>query len=276
MISSLIIVFREVLEMALVLGVLLAATRGMPSSRRWIGLGVAGGALGALVVAIFMEQLEMAFEGEGEFLFNAVVLFLASVLIAWTVLWMSRHGREIAERMKAVGSSVKSGELPTTALAVVSFAAVMREGSEAVFFLFGAAETVDSDGWSFLFGGILGALVALAIGALLYLGLVRIPVGRLLSVVGWLLILLAAGMASQAALNLVIIDWLPSLVDEVWDSSEWLPVESFAGELLRVLVGYDDRPSGMQLLVFVAALGVIVALQRYCCRSPSSGKSMRA
>lgn len=262
MVSSLIIVFREVLEMALVLGVLLAATKGMPSSRRWIGLGVAGGALGALFVALFMEQLEMAFDGEGEFLFNACVLFLASILITWTVLWMSQHGREISEHMKSVGSSVKSGELPTTALAVVSFAAVMREGSEAVFFLFGAAETVDSDGWGFLTGGLLGAVSALVIGALLYLGLMRLPVGKMLSVVGWLLMLLAAGMASQAALNLVIIDWLPPLIEMVWDASGWLPDESFFGEVLRVLVGYDDQPSGMQLLVFVLALVVIVALQR--------------
>lgn len=269
MVSSLIIVFREVLEMALVLGVLLAATKGMASSRRWIGLGVAGGALGALIVAFFMEQLEMAFDGEGEFIFNAAVLLLASALITWTVLWMSHHGREIAEHMKSVGSSVKSGELPFTALALVSFAAVMREGSEAVFFLFGAAEAVDSDGWNFLIGGVIGALSALVIGVLLYLGLMRIPVGRMLSVAGWLLMLLAAGMASQAALNLVIIDWLPPLVDMVWDTSAWLPDESFIGELLRVLVGYDDQPNGMQLLVFVVALGLIVALQRFYQRTAS-------
>jgi len=104
---------------------------------------------------------------------------------------------------------------------------------------------------------------ALFIWVFVLLGLVRFPVGRVLFVVGWLLMRLAAGMASQAALNLVVIEWLPPLIEAVWDSSTWLPVDSFAGELLRVLVGYDDQPSGMQLLVFVAALSSIVALQHF-------------
>lgn len=135
MIAALVIVFREMLEMALVVGILLAATRGMPDSRRWIGAGVCGGLTGALFFGLFMGQLESSFAGNGEFIFNAVVLSLASVLIAWTVFWMSRHGHELSGRLKQTGASVREGKLPYTALAVVALSAVMREGSEAVFSL---------------------------------------------------------------------------------------------------------------------------------------------
>jgi len=260
MISSLVIVFREMLEMVLVVGVLMAATRGLSGSRYWIGMGVFGGLLGALFFGLFMEQMEASFDGDGEFVFNAVILFLASILIAWTVFWMNKHGREISQHMKEVGGSVQAGDLPYTALAIVALSAVMREGSEALFFLFGAAQSAQADGWSMLIGGLLGAGSAMAIGALLYFGLARIPVKQLFSVAGWLLMLLAAGMASQATSNLVVIDLLPPLMDPMWNTSSILPSESLLGELLHVLIGYDDQPTGSQVIVFALSLAVMITL----------------
>jgi len=257
MMASMVIVFREMLEMVLVIGVLLAVTGGMTAARYRIVWGVVSGLCGAVVVALLMEQMENAFDGDGEFLFNAVVLFLAAIMLAWTVLWMSRHGREVSTKLKRVGVSVTEGTSPQTALLVVSFAAVMREGSEAVFFLFGAARTVPEDGGMFLLGGILGAAVALLLGCVMYVGLVRIPVQRLFRVAGWLLMLLAAGMASQAVWNLVVIGRLPALIDPVWNLAAWLPQDSLFGELLHVMVGYDEAPSGMQLLVFLLFLGAL-------------------
>jgi len=257
MIASLVIVFREMLEMVLVVGVLLAATRNLPGSRLWIALGSGAGLLGAGFFGVFMEQMEASFGGDGEFLFNAILLLLAATLIAWTVLWMSRHGREASLRMQQVGKSVGSGELPFLSLAVVAMAAVMREGSEAVFFLFGAAQGTGDDSWSMLLGGSMGAVAAIALGTLLYLGMVRIPMKALFSVVGWMLMLLAAGMASQAAWNLVAIEWLPAIIDPLWNSAALLSQESLPGELLHILIGYDEAPSAMQVIVFIVSLAVM-------------------
>ncbi|MDX8395886.1 MAG: FTR1 family protein [Mariprofundaceae bacterium] len=263
MISSMVIVFREMLEMALVIGVLLVATRGMPGSRRWIGAGMAIGASVAIALGLFMEELENSFDGDGEFLFNAIVLSIASVLIAWTVIWMSQHGREMTARMKHVGKSVAEGDMPYRALAVVSMAVVMREGAEAVFFLFGAA-SAGVEAASMLTGSIMGVLLGLILGVIVYRGLLRIPLDYVFSVVGWVLIFLAAGMASQAAFNLVLIDMLPELIESVWNTSSLLSQESAVGELLHVLVGYDENPSGMQLLVFVLFFTVLVGFRRFC------------
>ena len=256
MLSALIIVFREVLEMSMVLGMLYAATKGVAGCSRWISGGALIGLMGALIVAYFMEALEMAVEGAGEFIFNAVVLSIASLLLAWTVIWMRKHGREMSMRMREVGSSVAEGQTPMFSLLMVSFAAVMREGSEAVFFLFGAMQTSGTDE-SVLIGGLLGLLSGAALGILLYQGLVRLPMQHLFQVMGVLLILLASGMASQAALNLVIVDVLPPVVDTLWDSSFILTQESFLGSVLHVMVGYDDQPTGMQMIVFVITLAVI-------------------
>ncbi len=263
MISALVIVFREMLEMALVLGVLLAATRGMPGTRRWIGMGSLAGAGGATLFAVFMSDVENSFTGNGEFLLNAGLLMLASILIAWTVIWMSRHGREMAAHMHHIGQSVVEGELPKTALALVSMAAVMREGGEAVFFLFGAVQSIQDNGFNVLLGGVLGILSGALVGYIIYKGLVHIPLKYVFGVVGWIMIFLAAGMASQAVQNLVLIDVLPPLMDPIWNSSGWLPADSFIGEILHVMIGYTDQPSGMQMLIFSLALIVIASLNRY-------------
>ena len=179
MISAMVIVFREVLEMTLILGVLLAATRGVTHSRQWIGFGALVGLMGAVVVALFMDEMESSMNGDGELVFNAVVLSLAAIMMAWTVLWMSQHGREMSARMKQVGSSVLEGELPITALFFVALSAVMREGSEAVFFLFGAAQAISTDGWNMLWGSLLGLLAGATVGFILYHSLIRIPVRQL-------------------------------------------------------------------------------------------------
>ncbi len=262
MLSALVIVFREMLEMALVIGVLLAATRGLAGSRAWIGLGIAGGLFGAVVVAVFMEELESSISGSGEFIFNAGVLLTAALLIAWTVIWMSEHGQQMSARMRQIGASVSEGGLPSTALALVALSAVMREGSEAVFFLFGAVRTVPTDGWSLFIGGLLGAGAALAIGSVLYLGLSRIPLKRLFSVASWLLMFMAAGMVSEAAANLVIIEWLPALGERLWDISGLLSTQNLFGDFLHVLIGYDPAPSGIQLLAYGLALTIMVTLYR--------------
>ena len=270
MIAALVIVFREMLEMALVVGLLLAATSGMAGARRWIAAGVGAGLMGALFFGLFMEQMEAAFEGNGEFIFNAVVLLLASLLLAWTVFWMGRHGHEISGHIQQTGAAVREGGLPCTALAIIALSAVMREGSEAVFFLYGAAMGAGQDGTQMLWGGLIGSGAALAVGAVAYLGLVRVPLRKLFTVSGWLLMLLAAGMASQASWNLVAIEWLPPVVDVLWNSSALLSEESLPGQLLQVMIGYDDEPTGLQVIVFFAALAAMMAVNSYLQRHPSS------
>ena len=257
MFDAALIMFRETLEMALVLGVLFAAVRGIARARLAIWAGAAGGVVLAVLLGIFMEQMESALAGDGEFVFNACVLVLASILLGWTVIWMQRHGREIAARLRQTGEAVARAEAPLWALAGASFAAVAREGSEAAFFLFSAAQASGAEAWSLELGGLLGAGAAALLGWLLYRGVVRLPVGRALTVAGWLLVFIAAGMASQAAWNLVLIGWLPALGAPVWDLSDWLARDSSLGTLLRVLIGYDDAPSPMQVIVFVLALGML-------------------
>ena len=137
MLGALIIVFREVIEAGLIVGIVMAATRGVPDRSRWIMIGIGAGVLGAAIVAMFAGAISEAFQGAGQELFNASVLGVAVIMLMWHNAWMARHGREIADEMRRVGTAVSEGAKPLTALAIVVGLAVLREGSEVVLFLYG-------------------------------------------------------------------------------------------------------------------------------------------
>jgi high-affinity iron transporter len=262
MLPTLIIVFREVLEAGLVVGIVLAASRGVPRRSLWISGGVGAGALSAIVVAAFASWIAAAVEGVGQELFNATILFAAVAMLGWHNIWMSRHGRELAANATRIGREVLSGARPLYALALVVGIAVLREGSEIVLFLYSIAVSGANSATSMIAGGVLGLAAGIGAGAAIYFGLLTIPLRHLFAVTSWLILLLAAGMASQGAAFLVQADLLPALGNNIWDTSFLLTERSVAGQLLHVLVGYTARPAGVQLLFYVATLIGIGGLMR--------------
>src|SRR6266550_452131 len=104
MFGALVIVFREVIEAGLIIGIVLAATRGVGGRGQWVAGGVVAGALGAGIVALFAEAIADAFEGSGQELFNASVLGAAVLMLMWHAAWMARHGREMAAEMADDGA----------------------------------------------------------------------------------------------------------------------------------------------------------------------------
>jgi high-affinity iron transporter len=251
-----VLVFREVLEAALVISIVCAATRGMRGRGWWVNGGVMAGIIGAVIVALFAGQIADAVEGTGQELFNAGVLLAAVAMLAWHAIWMAHHGRELAAQMRGVGNAVQQGQQPITVLLIVVALAVLREGSEIVLFLFGmsAGGTQATD---MAIGSAGGLLAGVVLGAGMYFGLLRVPVKHFFTVTNWLILLLAAGMAAQAAGYLIQADVLPALGNAVWDTSKVLSDERGVGQVLHTLIGYDARPAGMQV-VFYVVTGVLI------------------
>lgn len=268
MLGSALIVFREVLEAALIVGIVLAATRGVPNRSAWVAAGVAGGLCVAGLVALFADAIAGAAEGFGQEFFNAGVLFTAVIMLTWHQVWMSRHGREMSGQMNNLGRAVREGGTSLSALAVVIGAAIMREGSEAVLFLYGIAATDKGGGAQLLAGGLMGVVGGALCGWGLYAGLLKIPAKWLFGVTGWMIILLAAGMASQGAAFLVQAGVLPALGEQLWNSSFVLTRDSSLGKVMHTLIGYDDRPAGIQLVFYVATVLTIVGLARWVASRP--------
>ena len=267
MLANLVLVFREVLEAALIISIVAAATRGVSGRGLWISGGVLVGLLGAAIVAGFAGAIGDSMSGMGQEWFNAGILLAAVVMISWHVVWMARHSRELAAQMKSVGLAVSQGSRPMTALLVVVALAVLREGSEVVLFGYGLMASGASMG-SLLVGGLLGLALGSVLGLALYFGLLKIPVRHFFSATNALLILLAAGLASSAAGKLVQADALPTLADQLWDSSWLLSDDSVLGRVMHALVGYTAQPSGIQM-VFYAATVLLLLVGMRLSRAPA-------
>ena len=267
MLGALIIVFREVIEAGLIVGIVMAATRGVAGRGRWVATGVGGGVLGAGIVAMFAGVISDAFQGAGQELFNASILGVAVIMLMWHNAWMARHGREIADQMRRVGTEVSEGSKPLTALAVVVGLAVLREGSEVVLFLYGIMASGTS-GSALFAGGLLGIAAGAAFTALTYYGLLAIPNRYIFSVTSWLIALLAAGMAAQAVQFLNNAGLVVALDRTLWDTSWLLSEKSIFGRLLHTLIGYIDQPTEMQLLVYITTLIAMFLLMRIARYSP--------
>jgi len=268
MLASLLIVFREVLEAGLIVGIVLAATKGVARRGLWVAYGVVGGVLGACVVAAFAGELSNMFAGSGQELFNATVLLLAVAMLTWHNVWMAGHGRAMAQDMKRVGAEVSAGDRTLAALAVVVGVAVLREGSEVVLFLYGIASQGGTTNAALLAGGALGLFAGACVTAAMYFGLLAIPAGKLFNVTAWLITLLAAGMAAQAVLFLQQAGYFQFWMSGLWDTSWILPqggqsIIGLIGQMLHTLVGYSDSPDGLQLAVYLATVAVIVGLTRW-------------
>ncbi len=260
MVAALLIVFREVLEAALVVSIVAAATVEVEGRIKWILGGIGAGIIGSLLVAGFADQIAEAAEGVGQEIFNASVLFAAVLLLSWHNIWMAKHGKEIAAHVGRVGEQVKDGAEPMYALATVVGVAILREGSEIVLFMYGIAASANSSFSEMALGSAMGLAAGVALGMVLYFGLLRIPLRYFFSVTSWMILLLAAGMAANGANFLNQADILPALGYGVWDTSWLLPDNSFLGEILHVLIGYTAQPSGIQIVFYALVILIVGGL----------------
>ncbi len=266
MLASLLVVFREALEAGLIIGIILAATQGVPARLRWIAAGALAGLAGAGMLAVCAGALSDLFDGTGQEIFTAAVLCIAVLMLGWHVTWMAAHARGLSAQMRAVGQDVRLGKRSLVALAVVVGLAVVREGAEIVLFIYGIAMSGQQSAAGLLAGGVCGLALAVAASYALYRGLTVLPLHRLFSVTNGLIVLLAAGMAGQAASILHSADLLPGWGERIWSTAWLIPDGGIAGRALHALVGYAAQPCGVQLAAWGVTLLVLATASRLAAR----------
>ncbi|WP_375465773.1 FTR1 family protein [uncultured Methylobacterium sp.] len=262
MIGAFVIAFREVIEAGLIISIVLAATRGIPGRGRWVALGIVGGLAGAALAAAFAERISDAFEGAGQDLLNAAVLIVAVLMLVWHNTWMSAHGRALASELRAAGEAVRSGQRAAVALALVVGAAILREGAELVLFLYGLVASGTS-GADLQVGALAGVAVGVLLSGVSYFGLAAIPSRHVFSVTSGLIVFLAAGLAAQAAQFLSNAGVATGFDQVLWNTSGLIPENGWAGRVLHALVGYTDRPTALQGIIYVATVLVMIGLMQW-------------
>lgn len=255
LIDSVVVVLREGLEFALLVGVLLAAGAHTGQAGRWLRAAVPAGLAGAAAFAAAMRPLSEWFGGVGYELANATLHIVVYGLLLGCIALLAGHRHR---------SSAPFAWLAGCATAV----AMTREVSEILLYLsaFVGRPQAQPD---LLLGSLLGAGVGFSLGALLYYLLRELParIGRPVLLV--LLALVGGGMWSQATALLVQADWLPARAP-LWDSSAWLPEGSLPGQLLYALIGYEATPGPWQVGLTAASVTLALALAAVVARRPSA------
>jgi high-affinity iron transporter len=258
MFATALIVFRESLEAALFIGIVAAATRGLPGRSRWLTGGVAVGAAGALLMAFLAQNISTWMDGIGQDVVNIIVLSLALCMLLWHCVWVATHTKEMVAEARQLGGAVQEGQRKPWALLVAVALAVLREGAETVLFVGGSLTGTAGEPASAVLGaGLLGLVAGAAVGIAIYAGLTRIPTRHVFSVTNLFIALLAGSLASQLARALAQAGFIEAWSSPLWDTSGLLAQDSALGTLLHALAGYDAQPTGVQLLFYAAALAFI-------------------
>lgn len=263
MLQTATIVFREILEIALVLGIVMAATRGLKGQGIIAALGLLIGFAGAALIAFFTDSISQAIDGVGQEVFNAGVLFVAVGFLGWTVVWMKRHAREMARNINQMGQDVMKGKRPYYILIGVIALATFREGAEIVLFTYGMTASGAISLSDVFVGGLIGLAGGTVVGAMLYYGLLKAVKRHLFTVTSWMLIFLTAGMAAQGANFLIAAGMLPELHPQVWNTANVIAPDGLLGEVLSVLIGYSARPTGMEFVFYVVTFLIIATAYKF-------------
>ncbi len=257
MLQIAIVVFREILEISLILGILTAATKEINGRTKWLIGGLSFGIIASLILAFFTDRISETLDGMGQEFFNGLILISAAFMIGWTVLWMQKHAKSISGELKRLSNSVREGKKPLYVLAVVVFLSVLRESAEIVLFTYSYFVSGTSLN-EIIFGLIVGIALGSAAGLALYFGIVKAFGKYFFIVTTWLLVFLCAGIAAQGIGFWTNAGILPALANPAFDASEILSQQSVLGKLLNMFFGYIDQPSGMQLIVYFVSLASLI------------------
>ena len=253
------IVFRETLEAALFVGIIAAATRGVPHRMRWLWLGMVAGVVGSTVLASTMGEISTWADGIGQDIVAAVILSIALPMLAWHCIWVSSRPSVMVEQAKRMGVSAAQGRQTLWALAIAVALSVLREGAETVLFVAGLSVRANESQAELVLSTLLGLGLGGLLGWLMYAGLGRVKPQRLFVITNTLILLLAGSLASQLAKTVNQAGWVDWLGDRAWDISGVISNDSVLGMLLHGVFGYESSPTQLQLLFYLSSTFLIWA-----------------
>lgn len=280
MLANFLIGLREGLEAALVVSILVAylvkTERRHLLPRVWLGVGLAIALSVAITVGLGIQSRQLTFRTQE--LVGGVLSIVAAAFVTWMIFWMAGAAKSIAGELRG---RVDSAAESHWSLVLVAFLAVGREGLETALILWTATRTAtgrdlpDSAATTAgpLLAAVLGILVAVGLGFLIYRGAIRINLTRFFTWTGVLLIFVAAGVLSYGMHDLQEAGVLPGLGNTMFDVSHILAPGSFLATLLKGIFNFSPTTTwveGSAWLLYVLAVlpAFLLALRRRDARAP--------
>ncbi len=257
MLQIAIVVFREILEISLILGILTAATKEISGSRKWILGGLGLGIFSSILLALSTDKISESLDGLGQEFFNGLIMLATATMIGWTVLWMQKHAKSLSGELKHLGNSIRHGYKPAYVLLFVVFLSVLRESAEIVLFTY-SYYISGSTFYEITLGLTAGILFGSAVGLALYFGLIKASGKYFFSITTWLLVFFAAGISAQGIGFWINAEIVSPLGNPAFDISETLSQQSLLGKILHIFFGYNDQPAGSQLIAYFGTLFALI------------------
>jgi high-affinity iron transporter len=250
MFFSFLVTIREGLEMALIVTILLGYLRSIDAKQHfkqiWYGVAAAAG----LSIA-FGAGLEIASrELDGRILeaFEGITMLIAVAVLTWMLFWMKSQSAGFSSQLRdSVDNAISRGSM--LALVFLAFSSVAREGFETSLFLFAGSSNQGAD-LSFAAGGVMGFVIAAIAGVGLYYGAARLPMRHFFFGSSVVLMVLAAGLLSNAVTELYEATIIPTVGVRPWDTESFVSMTSTLGKFLHTLLGYDSAPGTTQIALY--------------------------
>jgi len=266
MIPSFIITFREALEAALIVGIILSylVRTKQTEYNNVVYMGVLSGIVASIIGALLFVRLAGGFTGRAEQIFEGATMLFGALLLTTMILWMRKQRHIALELEQRVRTELTENH--RLGLFLLMFVAVLREGIETVIFL-GAASFVSSS--NSLIGAATGIVAAILLGCAIFVGSMKINLKRFFNMTGILLILFAAGLVAYGVHELQEAKIIPTLVKHLWDINPLvnpdgtyplLHENGYVGSILKGLFGYNGNPSLLEVLSYVTYLGLVLTL----------------
>ena len=261
---SFLITLRETIEAALIIGILLVYVIKIEQKklRKDIWIGTAIGLIVSIGAAFAFNYLLGGFEQYEEIIEGFSMIF-AAILLSWMIVWMRRTGRDIQDKLESrIEQSIKSQQ--RLGIISLAFISVLREGIETVIFLAGIEATGEAP-IAILWSGLFGVVVAVIIALVIFLSGKRINMKLFFNITSIVLIIFAAGMLAHGVHELQELGWFGSenhfFQRVVWDTSGVLNDKTTElGLFLRALFGYQDKPTWLELIIYVGYYLVLTAV----------------
>ncbi len=262
MIPTFVIFLREGIEAAMIIAILLAYLKRVGQRHLfrdvYLGVGAAFGLIfaGGIAAYLLIDQ----YSGSNvQTYFETATYLLAAAILTYMTFWMQSHARGLSNDLahKSDLAITKGGRW---GLGLLAFQAVGREGLETMVFtlaiIFANSKQAGTpvEGNLLWLGAVLGLITAIAIAIGIYRLGARINLRPFFRVLGVALIIFAAGLLADAIQNMQELNWLPFMHHELWNSSGFIAEGSNFGDVLHSLVGYAERPTTLQALVWVIYL----------------------
>lgn len=249
-----VVVFRECLEIALLFGVILAATKPIHKSRVYVIMGALIGLVAAAFFAFFAGGITSSYNELGDEIVDSIVILFTALMISWTVVWMQGYSKKIRQNLSELSENINAGLASKMSLVLMVSTVILREGIEIILFVYSISSAGQIAIHDCILGFGLGALAGVATGTVIYLGLVKYAGKYIFSISTVMLTLIAAGLSAEAAGILTSSGIIEVFSEQVWDTSWVVGDGSLLGKLLNITLGYDSRPNGMQLIFYCSSI----------------------